>query len=249
MGGDLTVSSRQNAGSEFTLTLRVEQTEDVGLLDTMETIFSEIDETTPSEIPSTVLDVSPSSLAADKLETQPTHQSPDIIEVTDIEIETHTPPAVTAQPDFDSLDKVRVLIVEDIISNQDVMKIFLEPEGCEIMCADNGVQALEALQSQDFDVVLMDIRMPEMDGIEATRLIRDKSSRNYAVPIIALTADATAETNAQCMAAGANIFLTKPIIATELFDSIRFVRRQAFNREEAQQAEKETAQEIRQISA
>lgn len=98
------------------------------------------------------------------------------------------------------------------------------------MCANDGVQALKALKSQDFDVVLMDIRMPEMDGIEATRLVRNDENRNAHVPIIALTADATAETNAQCMAAGANIFLTKPIIALELYDSIRFVRRQAYNR-------------------
>jgi len=64
------------------------------------------------------------------------------------------------------------------------------------------------------------------------RIIRARAGENANVPIIALTADATAETNAQCMAAGADIFLTKPIIATELLDAIRFVRRQAYSRAE-----------------
>ena len=73
----------------------------------------------------------------------------------------------------------------------------------------------------------MDIRMPELDGIEATRLIRSSQGKNTHVPIIALTADATAETNAQCMAAGANIFLTKPVIAAELLDAVRFVLKSA----------------------
>ena len=74
------------------------------------------------------------------------------------------------------------------------MKIFLEPEGCSVVCTDDGQQALDALAAQVFDVVLMDIRMPEMDGIEATRLIRSRGGMNTHVPIIALTADATAET-------------------------------------------------------
>lgn len=67
--------------------------------------------------------------------------------------------------------------------------------------------------------------MPEMDGIEATRAIRS-SDRNYKnIPIIALTADASAETNAACMAAGADIFLTKPVMGRELIESIKFIRR------------------------
>ena len=140
-------------------------------------------------------------------------------------------------PNFETLSGLRVLIVEDVASNQDVMKIFLEPEGCSVVCTDDGQQALDALAAQVFDVVLMDIRMPEMDGIEATRLLRSRGGMNTHVPIIALTADATAETNAQCMAAGANIFLTKPVIAKELYDSIRFVRRQAHNREQEQALE------------
>ena len=66
--------------------------------------------------------------------------------------------------------------------------------------------------------------MPAMDGIEATRTIRNQQDANQHVPIIALTADAAAETNAECMAAGADIFLTKPVMAKDLIDAIRFLR-------------------------
>ena len=67
--------------------------------------------------------------------------------------------------------------------------------------------------------------MPEMDGIETTRAIRS-SDRNYKnIPIIALTADVSAKTNAACMSAGADIFLTKPVTSRELIESIKFIRR------------------------
>ena len=139
-------------------------------------------------------------------------------------------PQTIDEANMDSLENLRVLIVEDVPSNHDVMKIFLEPQGCLVMGAENGIIAVSTTSKQEFDVILMDIRMPEMDGIEATKAIRARGGLNAHVPIIALTADATAETNAQCMAAGADIFLTKPLIATELYDAIRFVRRQALRR-------------------
>jgi len=67
--------------------------------------------------------------------------------------------------------------------------------------------------------------MPTMDGIEATHAIRGSDREYKNTPIIALTADVAAETNAACMAAGADIFLTKPVIAHDLIESIRFIRR------------------------
>ena len=76
--------------------------------------------------------------------------------------------------------------------------------------------------------------MPEMDGIEATRAIRAQDGAQAGTPIIALTADASAENNAKCMAAGADVFLTKPVVASELFGSIRFVLSQAQRRKDDQ---------------
>jgi len=124
----------------------------------------------------------------------------------------------------DQLEGLNVLVVEDIIANQEVVRSLLEPAGCRVSAANNGAEALELLEDQIFDVVLMDIRMPVLDGIETTEAIRKQVGPHQDVPIVALTADASAENNAQCLAAGADVFLTKPVIVSELFASIRFVR-------------------------
>ncbi|MBL4871529.1 MAG: response regulator [Robiginitomaculum sp.] len=129
----------------------------------------------------------------------------------------------------DQLEGLNILVVEDIEANQIVIRSLLEPVGCNITIAENGKKGLEMLELQMFDVVLMDIRMPIMNGIEATQHIRNTPGPHQNVPIIALTADASAENNAQCLAAGANVFLTKPVIVSELFSSIRFVR-EKYNR-------------------
>lgn len=118
---------------------------------------------------------------------------------------------------------LRVLIVDDIRSNHDVIKIFLAPAGCIITSAMDGLQAVQATQNGHFDLILMDVRMPNMNGIEAIQTIKRQGERQAKIPIIAMTADISAENNAQCMAAGANVFLTKPVVTSELFGAIRFV--------------------------
>ena len=136
--------------------------------------------------------------------------------------------------DAESLRGLKVLIVEDIPANHDVIKLFLDPEGCECLGALNGIEALNILQTQAVDIILMDIRMPEMDGIEATRVIRNTAGNYKNTPIIALTADVSPETNAACMAAGADIFLTKPVMGRDLIESIKFIRRfQEYDDEDA----------------
>ncbi|MEP3889174.1 MAG: response regulator [Hellea sp.] len=170
-------------------------------------------------------DYAPIDLASHDLE--PDAATPiNTVKTMDIEINA---PIKRAQPtirrDTDNLRGLKVLIVEDIAANQDIIKLFLGPEGCESLCASDGQEALDVLNTQVVDVILMDIRMPTMDGIEATRAIRGSNREYKNTPIIALTADVSAETNAACMAAGADIFLTKPIMARQLIESIRFVRR------------------------
>jgi CheY-like chemotaxis protein len=90
----------------------------------------------------------------------------------------------------------------------------------------SGKDALMALTRHYFDYVIMDIRMPDMDGVETTRRIRNSGEAWANVPIIALTADIAAENNAACMAAGTDIFLTKPVLARELKDAIIFLHDQ-----------------------
>jgi len=117
----------------------------------------------------------------------------------------------------------RVLIIEDDISSQEVLKTFLQPEGCEIDAILDGDQALKTLKSKSYDLVLMDVRMDGMDGIKTTQAIRSSAEDFNQIPIIAITADVNPDTNAKCMMAGANLFLNKPIGSKALFNGIQFV--------------------------
>ncbi len=131
---------------------------------------------------------------------------------------------VTTKPiSAGSLSGKRVLIIEDDKHSQEVLSTFLRPEGCRIDCIDDGQYALETLAKTRYDLVLMDVRMNGLDGIKTTRAIRRSQTHFKDVPIIAITADTSAETNAKCMMAGVDLFLTKPVGAKGLFDAIRFV--------------------------
>jgi len=119
-------------------------------------------------------------------------------------------------------DTVRVLLVEDDLVNQAVVGAMLEDAGLACTTACNGVQALEHLKSERFDIVLMDWQMPEMDGLEATRRLRAgrAGELNRDAPVVALTANAFAEDRSACLAAGMNDFLTKPVQAAQLIAAI-----------------------------
>ncbi len=111
----------------------------------------------------------------------------------------------------------RVLLVEDNATNQAVAEAMLRSLGCAVDIADSGPVALEALAKADYDLVLMDCRMPEMDGLEATRRLRaGEREGSRRVPVIALTADVTAETGQACLDAGMDGYLSKPISPGEL---------------------------------
>jgi signal transduction histidine kinase len=123
---------------------------------------------------------------------------------------------------------LRVLVAEDNGVNQMLTVRFLRKLGCEASVADNGRDALEAVTAGGFDLVLMDVQMPEMDGYEATAAIRAHPDQAMAsLPIVALTAHATASDRDRCLAAGMNGFLTKPLrldaLRTELerFDLVK----------------------------
>jgi CheY-like chemotaxis protein len=127
-----------------------------------------------------------------------------------------------AQPDTALAPGVRVLLVDDNAVNQRVALHILKKFGAHVHCAGNGVEALQALQDADFDVVLMDCQMPEMDGYEATRRLRKSAShRDPHVPVIALTANALATDRELCLAAGMDDFLTKPIDRQRLEEALK----------------------------
>ncbi len=107
-----------------------------------------------------------------------------------------------------------ILVVEDNLMNQKLALQVLKRLGCSAQVAANGQQALDLLQSNDFDLVLMDIQMPVMDGYTTTRHIR--TDLQSTVPIIAMTAHALASEREQCLQAGMNDFLPKPFQVNEL---------------------------------
>ncbi len=115
----------------------------------------------------------------------------------------------------------RVLVVEDNAVNQMVAKRLLGQMGCEVEVADNGRVGIECMQAGHFDLVLMDVHMPVMDGLEAVRRIRAGETLDADTPVLALTARARAEDRVECLEAGMTAFLTKPVRRPELEAAVR----------------------------
>jgi CheY-like chemotaxis protein len=114
-----------------------------------------------------------------------------------------------------------ILVVEDNAVNQLLVKKVLEKTGCMIDIASNGLEAIACLKSKKYDVVLMDVQMPEMDGYEATEHIRTKFSAPLSqIPIIAMTAHAFGSDVTQCISAGMNDYISKPFRAEDLYAKI-----------------------------
>ncbi|HYC97592.1 response regulator [Brevundimonas sp.] len=114
-------------------------------------------------------------------------------------------------PSDKAVSAPRVLVVDDHPVNREVARIMLQAFGCEVLEACDGQEAVQAAVAQAFDLVLMDVRMPRMDGLEATRRIRALPEACGQVPVVAMTADAMPEDVARCLAAGMNAHLAKPV--------------------------------------
>ncbi len=112
--------------------------------------------------------------------------------------------------------RLKVLVAEDNTVNQMVMQRLLHKRGHEVTIASSGRAALEAFESQRFDLIFMDVQMPELDGLEATRAIRQREAAPKRIPIVALTAHAMSGDRERCLAAGMDGYMTKPVNPTEL---------------------------------
>ena len=116
---------------------------------------------------------------------------------------------------------LRVLLAEDNVVNQRLALRLLEKEGHRVVVAGDGVKALAALESQQFDIILMDVQMPIMDGMEATAAIRERErSSGTHIPIVAMTAHAMAGDRQRFMSMGMDGYVSKPIHSRDLFDAI-----------------------------
>ncbi|MCK4943293.1 MAG: response regulator, partial [Candidatus Aminicenantes bacterium] len=116
---------------------------------------------------------------------------------------------------------LRILLAEDNLINQKVVAKFLEKMGYQVSIAQNGVEAVSKVKKENFDLILMDIQMPEMDGFEATVAIRkiEKTSRKH-ISIIALTAHALKGDREKCLNAGMDDYMAKPITSDKLSEKI-----------------------------
>lgn len=115
---------------------------------------------------------------------------------------------------------IRVLIVEDSISNQKVCLAMLEHQGITVDIANNGIEGIKAVADGDYDVVLMDIQLPGMDGIETTQGIRALGGRKAEIPIIALTAKAMVGDRERYLDGGMDDYVSKPVSMVSLTGAI-----------------------------
>jgi CheY-like chemotaxis protein len=128
-----------------------------------------------------------------------------------------------APPEQSTLPSYRILLVEDLEDNRDVIALFLKETAYQLDMAEDGAVALRKFQTGTYDLVLMDMQMPVMDGLQATSAIRqwEREQQHGPTPIVALTANAFTEEANKSLAAGCMAHLTKPIKKKVLLEAIR----------------------------
>ncbi|GGD15880.1 response regulator [Aquisalinus flavus] len=133
-----------------------------------------------------------------------------------VEAAASDPDETQAEPDAAANKSLRVLVVDDIAVNRQVVRVFIEPAGYNVTEAGDGAAALECLASDSFDAVLLDIHMPVMDGYETISRIRASGAPWADIPVIALTADAMAGDREKLLARGMDAYVSKPIDRRDL---------------------------------
>jgi CheY-like chemotaxis protein len=136
-------------------------------------------------------------------------------------------PELTAVHPTGAAPRLRILLAEDNPVNQKVARRLLERAGNDVAVVGDGEAAVERWAAEDFDVVLMDVQMPRMDGLAATKAIRDRERGTGAhIPIVAMTALAMAGDRERCVAAGMDDYISKPIDKSELMGALQRLAKQ-----------------------
>ena len=213
MDGRITVRSRPGSGAQFTLALRLQTGEAVAaaprVLDqeSRDAVARALSGRPAS--PSTPGPAAQSLMPAREAGVSDTTAGADEPEV--------------AEDDEDEGRPMRVLVVDDHDINRRAIQLILQPLGCDIDTAADGLQALKICEHTAFDLIFMDVRMPELDGRETTRRIRAGDGPNASVPIIAVTADTSPDDIAACTDAGMTYFVPKPITPPMLLGAVTHV--------------------------
>lgn len=142
------------------------------------------------------------------------------------DLEENTTEEDTANPILETEEEsvnsgVKILLAEDNAINALLTRTLLEAEGCNVEVVEDGSLAVEAMKNGRYDMILMDMRMPNMDGLEATRKIRSMDHPSKGLPIVALTANAFDDDRNACFDSGMNDFMTKPVSAEELSEMVK----------------------------
>jgi signal transduction histidine kinase/ActR/RegA family two-component response regulator len=231
MGGRLTARSRPGEGAAFTVSLVLAQGEAGAVAP------RPFGDDTRGDIVRSLAPRRPSARASAAVETQDEPEAtamPAGLEPR-LELEVASPgemlavgdaePALEANVEVteDEDRPLRVLVVDDHDINRRAVELILAPLGCDIATAADGLMALAQCETGVFDVIFMDVRMPELDGRETTRRLRAGGGPNAGVPVIAVTADTAPEDIAACMAAGMTYFVSKPLTPATLLGALNHV--------------------------
>jgi len=223
MGGRLTARSSVGQGAIFTLSLRLEAAQ-------ADTVVAPALDQESRDAVARALSTRPSTRPS-----APATPAPAAHSLTEAPVEP-TPAADAAPPPTDDEDEgrpMRVLVVDDHDINRRAIQLILQPLGCDIDTAADGMAALKICETSSFDLIFMDVRMPELDGRETTRRIRAGGGLNAGVPVIAVTADTAPEDIAACTEAGMTYFVPKPITPPMLLGAINHVMSMAQSGDEA----------------
>ena len=221
MGGRVTVRTTPGVGSSFTLALRLQPGEAVALA------RRALDQESRDAV-ARALSGRPASPATPAPVAQSLTQPPLVARAEAGVAEPAPATAVGPDPVTDEGDEdegrpMRVLVVDDHDINRRAIQLILQPLGCDIATAADGMAALKICENTAFDLIFMDVRMPELDGRETTRRIRAGDGPNAHVPIIAVTADTAPDDIAACTDAGMTYFVPKPITPPMLLGAITHV--------------------------
>lgn len=213
LGGRLTAFSEPDCGTTLTLALTLSPAP------------------AATSVPRTLAPVASDALASEAFapkalasKTLATKADDGLVPPSTVPAETAPTTAPTAQdtPASEPVDApLRILVVDDHEINRRAIQLILQPFDCDLSMACDGMSALELTRTNAFDVIFMDVRMPELDGRETTRRIRAAGGPNLHTPVIAVTADNSAEDQSACLAAGMSGFISKPLTPGALIEALQ----------------------------